>query len=55
MGCVGCVDLKFSEDSFGDHCFAMSKYSRVNRGNKILREVSDVRICGVGGVAGLNF
>ena len=25
------------------------------RGNKILREVRDVRICGVGGVAGLNF
>ena len=30
MGWVGCVDLKVSEDSFGDNCFAMSKYSRVN-------------------------
>ena len=27
---MGCVDLNVSEDSFADHCFAMSKYSRVN-------------------------
>ena len=27
---MGCVDLKVSEDSFADHCFAMSKNGRVN-------------------------
>ena len=27
---MGCVALNVSEDSFADHCFAMSKYSRVN-------------------------
>ena len=27
---MGRVVLKVSEDSFADHCFAMSKYSRVN-------------------------